>query len=539
MVACVGAAAAALLQDGHTISAAGFILKAKVQAGRLRSSARKRFLIWTLDGLAYGLHLGGAVAVSAAALDEALWLATGELTRDIVHDLLLLSLHPHRVVVLLQLPPLDWQECVQKVQRSMQEARLILSSLLLSNRHAHDASQQALFFHSHKAKPSPLPPKPAAALPLPGGGDDESNAADAEQCSCYLNNLAHLFQRLQTAVVTRFHARKMELSGLNNDVFGGGISRAPLQHSIPHQVLLQPLSAAHITVQIVAINAARGGRAVHQSAAAAKCARLLKDCGVSRSSAGALVALLHTHLQMCLQIQSGSTQAPSDFAPQSMLWVPSLTLLHLMGMGDSTPHAANGSQHQGAMHALADVLVDAGLSFKHSDCVDQWTSEALPAVLQRGSNDALAAAHQLRLQHVVEVLPVRAAVIGLEAVLNCSSCSNGQVLLHAVAAVDASMLLLRQNAHGCARQLLQLSDVTLSAICLYHHPWIKPQLASVIKQHCYNIDVTQPHHRSSKSPVDLIVSAHSLLPFLRASSNAIHGDVVKLQGNVQISFVKL
>ena len=95
--------------------------------------------------------------------------------------------------------------------------------------------------------------------------------------------------------------------------------------------------------------------------------------------------------------------------------------------------------------ALADMLVEAGLSFKYLDCVDQWTSEALPVKLQRGSNDALAAAHQLRLQHVGEVLPVRAVVIGLEAVLNCSSCSDIQVLLHAVPAIDASMLALMQQ----------------------------------------------------------------------------------------------
>ena len=38
-----------------------------------------------------------------------------------------------------------------------------------------------------------------------------------------------------------------------------------------------------------------------------------------------------------------------------------------------------------------------------------------------GSLDALTDAHQLRLQHVGEVLPIRAVAKGLQAIINCSS----------------------------------------------------------------------------------------------------------------------
>ena len=420
----------------------------------------------------------------------------------------------------------------------MLESRVILSTLLLHNLHKHNSSQRSSSFHSNAMSPTAPPPNAASVHLLPGSDDPQSNAADAEQGNWYLSNLARLFQRLQTAVVTRFHVRKKESFGDNNHhIFGVGIVSASVQYSIPSQVLLQPLSTASITVQIVAVNAVRGGRAIDQSATAAKCAKLMTDCGISRSSSGALVALLHTHRQMCLQLQGGNTNAPSEFVPQSTIWVPSLTLLHLMGLGEGTLHAVNDSQHQGAMRALADVLVEAGLSFKYLDCVDQWTSEAIPVKLQRGSNNALAAAHQLRLQHVGEVLPVQAVVIGLEAVLNCSSCSDIQVLLHAVAAIDASMLALMQHAHSSARQLLQLSDLTLSAISLHHQPSFEPQLSVVVEKHSYNTEITQTHR--SKSLVDLIVSAHVLLPFLRAASNAIHCDVTKLQVIIQIAFVKL
>jgi hypothetical protein len=200
--------------------------------------------------------------------------------------------------------------------------------------------------------PTAPPPNAASVHLLPGSDDPQSNAADAEQGNWYLSNLARLFQRLQTAVVTRFHVRKMESFGDNNHhIFGGGIVSASVHYSIPSQALLQPLSTASITVQIVSVNAVRGGRAIDQSATAAKCAKLMTDCGISRSSSGALVALLHTHRQMCLQLQGGNTNAPSEFVPQSTMWVPSLTLLHLMGLGEGTLHAVNDSQHQGAMRA--------------------------------------------------------------------------------------------------------------------------------------------------------------------------------------------
>jgi hypothetical protein len=171
--------------------------------------------------------------------------------------------------------------------------------------------------------------------------------------------------------------------------------------------------------------------------------------------------------------------------------------------------------------------------------VDQWTTEAVPKSQQCFANDAFAEAHQLRLQYVGEVLPIRAVTKGLDAILNSSSCDGVQILLHIVAAIDASMLAIVHHAHASARQLLQLSDVALSSVIFHHRASFETKLTEVIAKHAHLSQLSAAHQTCSDSIADLVVSANVLLPFLRAASNAIHFDTMKLQESVQIVLFKL
>jgi hypothetical protein len=287
---------------------------------------------------------------------------------------------------------------------------------------------------------------------------------------------------------------------------------------------------------IVAFNAHHGGSSVARTSYAANCAKLFTECGVSRTSAGVLVALLHTHLQMCRQLDSDTSHAHSDLSAHTLLWIPSPTWLHLIGMKESTLHPTADLQHQTALRALADQLVEGAVSFKFLDCVHRWMSEALPAQQLPGPRDALTEAHQLRLQHVGEVLPARAVEKGLHAVLNCSSLEGVNLLLHAVTAIDASMLLLARSAHCCARRLLQLSDVTLSAISFHRTSDFVSQFAGVSaghRHHCHEISVSIKN--CSNAPVPHYVAGNLLLSYLRNASNALHSDAIRLQDCVQIA----
>ncbi len=535
VISCVGAAAA-LKQKGHVIAAAGFMLKAKILASRLWSDLRIRFLIWALDGYAYILQAGGAIAASNLALDEAISLATGELNRDSIHDLFLLVLHLRRIAVVLQLPLADWHEFSQKAHRSLQESRIIICSLLFFDNHKRISSRQNPTLNLKTKFPSR---KFDAVPPLLASSHEQHSATGADLSAVYLNKLASLSKRLQTAVVARFQAQKMHSFRFDDVISHGVLSRAQPHYYVPWHAMLQPLSIPFIIEQIVAVNAAYGGKSVAQSADASRCAKDMMRCGISRSSAGALVALLYAHLHMCQQIQDSSSRAQFESSPQSIIWVPSLTLLHLTGMGESTMHPVDDLQHQEALRALADMIVDTDLSFKFLDCVNQWTTEALPKMQHFHANDAFAEAHQLRLQHVGEVLPIRAVTKGLNAVLNSSSCVGVQVLLHVVAAIDASLLALMHHAHACARQLLQLSDVTLSSVCFQYYSTFQATLTSVIAKHSDDSLLSNFIQARSHSTVDLIVLTNKLLPFLRAASNAIHFDSLKLQERIQIVFFKL
>jgi hypothetical protein len=210
-------------------------------------------------------------------------------------------------------------------------------------------------------------------------------------------------------------------------------------------------------------------------------------------------------------------------------------------MGESSLHPAQNVQQQGAMRALADIVVDANLSIKHLDCLNQWTTEALPCSDHVASLDALTDAHQLRLQHVGEVLPIRAVAKGLQAIINCSSYGGIQLLLHTVAAIDASLLMLLHSAHGHARQLLQLSDVALHSVGALLRSSSDPKLALavLIEKHTHDPEISTSFKTRSDFLIDAIVSANALLPFLRTASNAIHCDITKLQENNQIAVFKL
>lgn len=536
VTSCV-AAAAVLKEHANIAAAAGFMLKAKALASRLWSSLRVRFLIWTLDGLAYMFHVGGAVAASAAALDEALTLATGELNRDMMHELLLLTLHLHRILVLLQLPNADWPDRFQKALRSVQESRIILSSLLLSSTIKHASTHQDLMPKSDRTHA--LTRKSATDISPSAEASEQSGIADSDRIIYHLQRLALLLQRMQAAVVARSHSLKCDLLLCRNEISIGSATRAPVPHSVPSTVLLQPLSLSNLTTHIIAVNASHGGNAVEQTGSAGKCAKFMMDWGITRSSAGALVALLHTHLQMCLQIQNGRANTNVGCAPLSLVWIPSLTLLHLTGTGESALHPALDAQQQGAMRSLADIVVEASLPFNHLDCLSLWMTEVLPVIHTTGSLEALIEAHQLRLQHVGEVLPIRAVTKGLFAVLNCSGSGDIQLLLHLVAAIDASLLALMHSAHCSARQLLQLSDVVLYSISDFHQLSFNLTLATVIAEYSHVQEISTLPENRNNSLVDVIVSANVLMLFLRAASNAIHIDSGLLQVNVQISVFKL
>lgn len=525
-------AAAALKRDGYVTAAAGYMLKAKTMASRLWSNLRIRILIWTLDAFAYVLFVGGAVAASAAALDEAISMATGDFNRDSAHEMLLLTLHLHRITVLLQLPLADWQENSKKALRSLQESRRVLSYLLHFNGHQ-QYMQVVPALISNKVKFSPS----KGAAVQPEYVDANVSALALDQTISRLQSFVRLLQRLQTAVVTRFKFRSID--SISSYSLVGSISGASTRYHVPLEVLLEPLSVQSILLQIVALNAAQGGKSLAQTSAAARCAGVIANCGFSRSSAGSLVSLLHTHLQMCLQLQHTNAHTYSEDAWYTTTWVSSLSLLHLVGIGESSLHPANDSQHQAALHALADMVVQANLPIAHLDCVNQWTTEALPAQQQISKFGALTEAHQLRLQYVGEVLPLQAVVKGLHAVLTTESCPGIQIPLHALAAIDASMLALLQHDHQYARELLQLTDVALSSLTFHHRFSSETKLSNVIAKNSHDSEFSASFRTRSFSVADLLISANVLLPFLRATSNALHFDSISLQQGIQILVFKL
>jgi hypothetical protein len=130
-------------------------------------------------------------------------------------------------------------------------------------------------------------------------------------------------------------------------------------------------------------------------------------------------------------------------------------------------------------------------------------------------------------------------VKGLHAVLNTESCRGIQIPLHALAAIDASMLALLQHDHQYARQLLKLTDVALSSLSFHYRFSSETKLSNVIAKNSHHSEFSASFRTRSFSVADLLISANVLLPFLRATSNAVHFDSVGLQQGIQILVFKL